>query len=76
MMPIKKPMLLPRAMGPIDCLSSARDGINSRSVGFFGSAGMFFALVIRISEMPNKPTATGTMPMPSASSTTSNAKRV
>ena len=70
MMPIRKPSTEPRAIG-IDRLRAtpAGSGSSSRSFGaitFAGHAGWLG--VARISPSPNRPTATGTMPMPSPSS--------
>jgi len=76
MMPIRKPSRLPRAIGPADSRNSSREGIRSRSFGFCTWGISFCPAVSRISEMPNSPTATGTMPTPSPSSTRPKLKRV
>ena len=68
MMPIRKPSTLPRVMGPIDRSISSREGINCRSVGRCTGGGVACPAVSRISDNPNMPTATGTMPMPSLNS--------
>ncbi|MNC92741.1 hypothetical protein D3C83_92220 [compost metagenome] len=75
-MPIRKPITLPRAIALLEALRSCRVGINSRNVGCLVTACIRCEAAMRISEMPNRPTATGTMPMPSESSITSNENRV
>ncbi len=68
MMPMMKPSTVPRPIGMIDCLHSSRFGSSSRNLGAITSPITLWLGVDRISPRPNRPTATGTMPMPSPSS--------
>ena len=70
MIPIMNPSSVPRPMGSADCLHSRRVGSSSRSFGFRTSGGFCCPAVARISLSPKSPTATGTTPIPSPSSTT------
>jgi len=70
MMPIRKPSTVPRAIGMAESRHSWRDGSSSRSRGLMTSGGFACPAVARISLRPKRPTATGTTPMPSPSSTT------
>ncbi len=76
MMPMRKPSTLPRAMGPAESRNSSREGMRSRSFGRCTSGTVAAPAASRISETPNSPTATGTMPTPSPSSMTPKLKRV
>ena len=75
MMPMRKPITVPRAIGQPDWRHSSRFGHSSRSFGRITSPVTLWLGVARISPRPNSPTATGTMPMPSPSSGMSNEKR-
>ena len=66
--PTRKPRREPRAIGMTDSRHSCRLGRSWRSFGAMTLRIMFAAGVDRISPRPNRPTATGTMPMPSPSS--------
>ena len=68
MMPMKKPSTVPRAIGMADSRHSLRVGSRSRRRGEMMSFTASALGVDRISPRPNRPTATGTMPMPSPSS--------
>ena len=68
MMPMMKPSTLPRAIGQQASRHSCRVGSSSRSFGVITSPITLWLGVARISPRPNRPTATGTMPMPSPSS--------
>ena len=70
--PIRKPSTLPRAIGQAESPHSLRLGSNSRSLGAITWPTTLVLGVDRISPSPNRPTATGTMPMPSPSSAMSN----
>ena len=70
MIPIRKPSTVPRQMGQFASFHSWRDGSSSRSVGLMTAGGVSWPAVARISERPKRPTATGTTPIPSPSSTT------
>ncbi len=69
-MPIRKPITVPRPMGHTDSRHSWRVGKSSRSFGLMTCGGVASPAVARISARPKRPTATGTIPMPSPSSTT------
>ena len=69
-MPIRKPSTLPRAIGHADSRHSPREGSRSRSRGLMTAGGVGAPAVARISATPKRPTATGTTPRPSPSSTT------
>ena len=68
--PIRKPSTVPRPIGAADSPHSRREGNSSRSLGLITAGGVGWPAVARISARPKRPTATGTMPMPSPSSTT------
>ena len=68
MMPMMKPSSVPRAIGMAASRHSCRVGSSSRSFGAITSLTALLLGVDRISPRPNRPTATGTMPMPSPSS--------
>ncbi len=70
MMPIRKPIPVPRQIGMCASRHSWRDGRRSRSRGRITAGGFSCPAVSRISASPKSPTATGTTPMPSASSVT------
>ena len=72
-MPTRNPRPDPRRIGAIDSRHSCRVGISSEKRGEAIFSGTPFTTVDRISPSPNRPTATGTMPMPSPSSLRSNA---
>jgi len=76
MTPIRKPSRLPRPIGPTESRKSSREGMSSRNLGFWTLGGSSCPAVSRISDTPNKPTATGTMLMPSPSSTRPYVNRV
>ena len=76
MMPMMKPIRLPRAIGPADTFRSCPVGISVRSLGFCTDGTVVLPAVSRISDTPKRPTATGTMPTPSPSSITPKLKRV
>ena len=71
--PTRKPSTLPRAIGIAASPHSRRVGNSSRSLGAITLPTTPAEGVARISPSPNRPTATGTMPMPSPSSGISNA---
>jgi hypothetical protein len=75
MMPIRKPMTVPRHVGMVASRHSWRDGSRSRRRGRMTSGGVGCPAVRRISARPNRPTATGTTPIPSPSSAIPYAKR-
>ena len=66
--PIRNPSRLPRAIGIADCRHSSRLGSSSARRGEITLSVTVLLGVERISPSPNRPTATGTMPMPSPSS--------
>ena len=68
MMPTRKPSSEPRAIGAADWRHSSRLGQSSAKRGRITLALAWRLGVARISPSPNRPTATGTMPMPSPSS--------
>ncbi len=68
MMPMTKPSTLPRAIGIAAARHSSRFGKSSRSFGVITSPTTLWLGVAKISPSPNRPTATGTMPIPSPSS--------
>ena len=70
--PTRKPRIEPRAIGMTDWRHSCRLGSSWRSFGAMTVRIMLADGVDRISPRPNRPTATGTMPMPSPSSGMSN----
>ena len=69
-MPIRKPSTVPRPIGAADSRHSCREGSSSRSRGLITAGGVGWPAVARISATPKSPTATGTTPRPSPSSTT------
>ena len=68
MMPMKKPSSVPRVIGIAASRHSLRVGSRSRSFGEMMFLTASALGVARISPRPNRPTATGTMPMPSPNS--------
>ena len=72
---MRKPTTVPRAIGADDCRHSVREGSSSLRRGLMTAGGAGWPAVARISATPNSPTATGTTPRPSPSSTTPYAKR-
>ncbi len=68
MMPMKKPSRVPRVIGMVAARHSLPVGNSSRSFGEMMFLTASALGVDRISPRPNRPTATGTMPMPSPSS--------
>ena len=67
--PMRKPRIVPRPIGAAESRHSCFDGSSSRSFGFITAGGVSCPAVARISATPKRPTATGTTPMPSPSST-------
>ena len=68
--PIRKPSTVPRPMGMMESRHSRREGSSWRSRGFSTSVGVAWPAVAKTSASPKRPTASGTTPMPSPSSTT------
>src|SRR5688572_22265429 len=68
MMPMTKPSSEPRPIGATACRHSVRLGHSSLNLGLMTCEGTWRLGVDRISPSPNRPTATGTIPMPSPSS--------
>ncbi len=69
MTPMRKPRTVPRPMGISDSRHSRRDGRSSRSFGLSTWGGTSWPAVASTSAMPKSPTAIGTTPKPSPSST-------
>ncbi len=67
---MRKPSTVPRPIGAADSRHSCREGSSSRRRGLTTWGGVACPAVARISATPNSPTATGTTPRPSPSSTT------